>query len=211
MPLMNPAPPTRLSGTNFERLVAIAGDVEAFTRSSGRAFVEQDGTLARELLAQGGDHQRIDSDLDAAWSDMLSVPPGPSESMTTTVGFAVALRGIADLAANICDRVADMATHVQRPSQPAMDRLAEMVPAMVQGAVSAMRDGTSQSAELVLKQSVSADVAFAQTYHEVMQLVRQNTENYDLAKHLHAISRAFERMGDGAAEIADSVRSAALA
>jgi phosphate transport system protein len=210
MRFMNPSAPTRLSATSFERLVPIAEEVEAFTRSSGRAFVEQDGALARELLAHGGERQRIESELDAAWSEMLSVPPGPAESMTASVGLMVSLRGIADLAAAICDSVADMSTRAQRPSQPAMDRLAEMVPVMVQGAVSAMREGTSSSAEAVLKQGVSADVAFAQTYHEVMQMVRQNTANYDLAKQLHDISRNFERIGDGATEIADSVRAAAL-
>jgi phosphate transport system protein len=209
MRYMNPAP-ARLSAASFERLVPIAEEVEAFTRSSGRAFVEQDGALARELLAQGGERQHIESELDAAWSEMLSVPPGSSGSMTASAGLMVSLRGIADLAASICDSVVDMATRAERPSQPAMVRLAEMVPAMVQGAVSAMREGTSSSAELVFKQGVSADVAFAQTYHDVMQLVRQNAANYDLAKQLHGISRAFERIGDGATEIADSVRAAAL-
>lgn len=207
-----PAPPARTISSAFERLVPIAEGVEAFTRNSGRAFVEQDGELARELLASGGERQRIESELDAVWTEMLSVSRGSSERMTESVGLVVALRGIADFAAAICDRVAELATRSPSPaSHPAMTRLAEMVPDMVQGAVSAMREGTSQSAELVLKQGVSADVAFAQTYHEVMQLVRHDTGNYDLAMALHAISRAFERIGDEATEIADSVRAAALA
>jgi phosphate uptake regulator len=200
---MNLAP--RPSASTLERLVPIAEGIEAFTRSSGRAFVEQDSELARELLAQGGERQRIDSELDAAWTDLLSEAPS---SVPASVGLMVSLRGIADLAATICGRVAEFGDKPYRPSQPAMDRLAEMVPAMVQGAVSALRDSDPESARTVLRQSVSADVAFAQTYTEVLQMVRQNAETYDLAQDLHAISRAFERMGDGAAEIASRVRDA---
>jgi phosphate uptake regulator len=203
MPLMNLA--TRPSASTLERLVPIAEGIEAFTRESGRAFVEHDSELARELLAHGGERQRLDSELDAAWTELLSEPP---DSVPASVRLMVSLRGIADLAATICGRVADIGEKQDRPSQPAMDRLAEMVPAMVQGAVHALRDGDPESAKTVLRQTVSADVAFAQTYTEVLQMVREDAETYGLAQDLHAISRAFERMGDGAAEIASRVRDA---
>jgi len=208
MPFMNLTPPSRPSASSLERLMPIAEGIEAFTRSSGRAFVEQDAGLARELLAQGGERQRLESQLDAVLAQLVDEEPG---DVPASVRLMVSLRGIADLAATICDRVAEFAPNYERPSQPAMDRLAEMVPDMVQGAVSALREGTAESAANVLRQTVSADVCFAQTYTEVLQMVRQNTETYGLAQDLHAISRAFERIGDGAADIAYRVQASAEA
>jgi phosphate transport system protein len=199
-----------LPTSTLERLVPIAEGIEAFTRSSGRAFVDQNATLARSLMANGGERQRIASELDAAMAELLSGAGTPSRGVSAGVRLMVSLGDIADLAATICARVAELGDRVHRPSQPAMDRLAHMVPDMVKDAVSALRAGNRESAELVLRQGFTADTCFAQTQSEVLQLIRQNTANLQVAQELHAINRAFERIGDGATEIADRVRAAAV-
>src|SRR5258705_441570 len=62
---VRPSPPA------LARLLPLADRVEALTRTSGRAFVARDARLAESVLAQGGEHERLDSALDAEWSELL--------------------------------------------------------------------------------------------------------------------------------------------
>jgi phosphate transport system protein len=192
-----PSPPA------LARLLPLADRVEALTRLSGRAFVARDASLAEAVLAQGGEHERLDSALDAEWSELLG--RGLPNDVPASVGLVTSLQTITDLAATICAQVVGLSERGP-VVHPAIQRLAELVPDLLRDALGAFRRNDRITADRVLRSSVSVDVCFAQTYLDLLRVAREGAEQVETAQRLHAVTRALERIGDGASEIADSVR-----
>ncbi|HEX7671336.1 MAG TPA: PhoU domain-containing protein [Polyangiaceae bacterium] len=195
---VRPSPPA------LARLLPLADRVEALTRTSGRAFVARDARLAESLLAQGGEHERLDSALDAEWSELLG--RGLPNDVPASVELVTSLQTITGLAASICTQVVGLSERGP-VAHPAIQRLAELVPDLLRDALGAFRQNDRTTAERVLRSSVSVDVCFAQTYLDLLHVAREGTDHVETAQRLHAITRALERIGDGASEIADSVRA----
>jgi phosphate uptake regulator len=200
---------SRPSAPALARLLPLADRVEAITRISGRAFVARDAKLAQSLLARGGEHERLDSAIDEEWSELLG--RGAPNDVPASVGLVTSLQTIAGLAATICTLVVGLSLREEAPTaHPAIQKLAELVPDLLRDALGAFRRNDRTTADRVLRGSVSVDVCFAQTYVDLLHGVRHNAgrvENMETAQHLHAVTRALERIGDGASEIADSVRT----
>ncbi len=195
----------RSSSLPLEWLVPLADRVGALARSSGRAFVEGNARLAASLLAVGGEHSQIDSALDGAWSEVLGAPR--RNAIGAEVGLITSLHTIADLAARICAEVIQLSDRPPVRTQPAIHRLAELVPELLGDALWALRENDGSSADRVLQQGPTVDACFAQTYLDLLD-VAGRVGGFDTAQRLHAVSSAFERIGDGASDIANSVRAA---
>jgi phosphate transport system protein len=194
-----PSPPA------LARLLSLADRVEALTRVSGRAFVARDAGLAESLLARGGEHERLDSALDAEWSELLG--HGTPSDVPASVELVTSLQTITDLAATICTHVVGLSERDAPVAHPAIQRLAELVPDLLRDALGAFRRNDRTTADQVLRSSVSVDGCFAQTYLDLLHVAREGAGQVETAQLLHAVTRALERIGDGASEIADSVRA----
>jgi phosphate transport system protein len=194
---------SRPSAPALARLLPLADRVEALTRVCGHAFLARDAGLAESLLAQGGEHERLDSALDAEWSELLG--RGSPNDVPASVELVTSLQTITDLAATICSHVVGLSVRDAPGAHPAIQRLAQLVPDLLRDALGAFRQNDRATADRVLRSSVSVDVCFAQTYLDLLHVVRQNA-GVETAQRLAAVTRALERIGDGASDIADSVR-----
>src|SRR5882724_5206992 len=97
---VRPSPPA------LARLLPLADRVEALTRTTGHAFVARDAGLAESLLARGGEHERLDSALDAEWSELLG--RGLPNDVPASVELVTSLQTITRLAATICTQVVEL-------------------------------------------------------------------------------------------------------
>ncbi|HVU00113.1 MAG TPA: PhoU domain-containing protein [Polyangiaceae bacterium] len=188
------------------RLLSLADRVEVLTRSTGRAFVDRDATLARALVAQGGEHQRLRSALDEAWSDVL-VPGNEhaAKDVPVNANLVHSLQTILSLVGTICEHVMSVTAGTPPLHGTAIEQLAEMVPNLLRDAVSALRRNDPAYAAEVLRSAIAVDACFAQTYLDLLQVVRQDGDHMERAQRLHVVSRALERIGDNASEIAGGV------
>src|SRR5690242_19877053 len=91
-----PEPP--LSKRAMDRLRPVADQVDAFTRECGRAVVDADGELAKQLLSANGERSRCDAVLQAAWADILAGQSYPWADVAANVALLASLEKIADLA-----------------------------------------------------------------------------------------------------------------
>lgn len=195
----------RPSAQTLSRLLPLADRVEALTRRSGHAFVARDVGLARALIAEDGEIRELALALEAAWHDVLAKAGALPGDVSASVDLVHSLQRISELAGTICGHVVGLSGD-ERNTHPAIERLAEMVPDLLRDALGAFRNNDAGDAAEVRKTSVEVDVCFAQSYLDLMQVVRPPGAAFETAQHLHGVSRALERIGDSASEIADSVR-----
>ncbi len=200
-----------LSTRALDRLRPVADHVDAFTQRSGRAVVDGDVMLAEALLSPGGDRAKIDTALQAAWSDILGGQSQPRSDMTANVSLLVSLEKIADLASEVCRAVISLAAEMRLGELPSVKKLAELVPEMLRDALGAVRENDRRSAERVLGKGLTVDAWFAQAHFDVLQVLRPGTSDLTVVQKFHALSRALEQISDGASEIASSVRGPAAA
>ncbi len=208
MGAMDAVPPrsTRPSSPTLSRLLPLADRVEVLTRSTGRAFVARDAELARALLAEGGEHDRLGSALDDVWTDVLSDSTRTPANVPPSANLVHSLQTILELVGTICDHVVSLAGGEPALHATAIEKLAEMVSDLLRDAVGALRRNDAVYAAEVLRAAIGVDAVFAQTYLDLMQVVRQNEGRLEIAQHLHGVTRAFERIGDTAGEIAGRVQ-----
>src|SRR5260221_5792601 len=198
------------SPPSLDRLRPVAEQVDALTRASSRAVVDGDAELATAVLAAGGERALCDSALHAAWADILGGKEEAGASVAADVSLLVTLEKIADLAVSICRAVIGLADGRTLPELPSIRQLAVLVPEMLRDALGAVRENDRSSAERVLGRGLAVDTCFAQAHMDVLQVARQGTREMDVARQFHMLGRALERIGDGASEIAASVRPVAL-
>lgn len=192
----------RPSRPALDALLSIADRVEALARSSGRAFIERDSKLASSLLAADGEHASLESALEHAWVALLDGDPAAGD-VAASAGLFASLETISDLAAVICGHVVELGgSPVDQRSS--ILRLAEMVPEMLKEALRALRANDEDSARSVLRRAPAADACFAQSHLDLFQNV-QKAGRFESTQRLQAVTSAFERIGDGATDIAQFV------
>jgi phosphate transport system protein len=199
------------SPRQLDRLLNLADRVGALAQVTGRVAASRDAALATELLATDGECDRCDSAVRDAWSDFLATMDGSTVDQSSALELLVSLEKIADLAANICERVIRVSASESVGDLPSIRRLAELVPELLVDALRAVRANDRPSAQKVLDRTIAMDACFAQVHLDLLQVARQGGKQLDAAQQFHALGRALERIGDGAGEIAASVRHPAAA
>ena len=195
-----PPPKQRPSRPEVDTLMPLAERVEALARSSGRAFLERDSKLASSLLADDGEHARLESALERAWMALLDGDPA-SGDMAKSAGLVAALETISDLSATICGHVVGLSGSPNVDEKSAIRKLAEMVPDMLTQALGALRANDESSARSVIHQAPAADACFAQSHLDLFENV-QKAGRFESTQRLQAVTSALERIGDGATDIA---------
>jgi phosphate uptake regulator len=184
-------------------LIPLADRVEALARNSGRAFIERDSSLASSLLADDGEHARLASALQRAWMTLLDGGPDGND-VAKGAGLVAALETISDLSATICGHVVELKGSPGVDEKSSIRKLAQIVPDMLAEALGALRANDETSARSVLNRAPAADACFAQSHLDLFENV-QKAGRFESTQRLQAVTSAFERIGDGAAEIAQFV------
>lgn len=199
-----------LSTRALDRLRPLADHVDTFTERSSRAVVDGDVSLAEALLSPDGERAKCDTALEAAWSDILGGQAQPRPDVAANVSLLVSLEKIADRASDVCRAVIGLSVDSPLRELPSVKKLAEMVPEMLREALGAVRENDRKSAERVRKKGLTVDAYFAQAHFDMLQVLRPGTGDLTVAQKFHALSRALERISDGASEIAASVNGPAV-
>jgi phosphate uptake regulator len=198
---MQSAPPSKQRPRPaLDTLMPLAERVEALARSSGRAFIERDSKLASSLLADDGEHARLETALERAWMALLDGDSAGGD-VARSAGLVAALETISDLSATICGHVVGLNGSPNVDEKSAIRKLAEMVPDMLAEALDALRANDERSARSVLHRAPAADACFAQSHLDLFENV-QKGGRFESTQRLQAVTSAFERIGDGATDIA---------
>lgn len=192
-----------------ERLLFMGAKVEDMITKSFRSLVERNAELARETIAFDSEIDRLEVEIDQQCLKMLArwQPVAIDLRFITTVFKVVThLERIGDLGETVCKRAIELIeSHDPMTAGPALIRLNEAALSMVRDALDAFVAGDAVRAAEVIERDRITDAYYAQCFPELMERMLADPKNIGGATRLQTISKALERIGDQATNIAEMV------
>lgn len=182
--------------------------VERSVRDATTALQGRDGSLARQVIEHDVDVDRKEVEVEESCLKVLAL----HQPVAGNLRFIVAvlkinndLERIADLAVNIAERAAYLAT------QPAVDMafdfstMSTKTQAMLKDSLDALVNLDADLAYKVCARDDEVDALNRKMYVDVQQAIHAHPEHTESLVHLLSASRHLERIADGATNIAEDV------
>ncbi len=191
-----------------DMLLLMGAKVEEMIANSMRALVERDSALAREVIGDDREINRIELEVDDACMRILARRhPVASDLRFITIALKIVtdLERIGDLAVNIGERVIEL--NQEPPLKPYADlpRMAETAQAMVRKALDAFVSRDASSAESVIERDGELDAFYADTFRVLLTYMMEDPRNIYRATRVQSIAKYLERVGDHATNLAEMV------
>ncbi len=187
----------------LERMGAI---VEGMIDRSMQALVDHDVDLARAVIAQDVEVDRLECEIDDGCIRILALrQPTASDLRFLAVGLklVVDLERIGDEAVNLCERVVELAAHPRLKPYIDLPNLGKVVGGMVSDALRALLARDASKVREVLARDNAVDALYAQILRELITFMIEEPRNIYRASRLLSIAKYLERIGDHATNIAE--------
>jgi phosphate transport system protein len=191
------------------RLVTMSAWVERMVESVVRALVEHDSDLARRMIEQDREVNRLELEIDEMCVRMLALrQPAASDLrfITTAMKIVTDLERIGDLAGNIASRVIDL-NLAEDQASPSVDvqTLGTAVRALIRDAMDAFVERDADKAEKLPAVDDQIDELYWQYWRQLMAEAEKPTAHTHRAIELLFIVKHLERIADHAINIAEMV------
>ena len=191
-----------------ERLLLMGGMVEDMVTKSMRALRTRDSALARSTMKMDRRINRLECDIDELCMRILAMRQPVASDLrfvTTALKIVTDLERIGDLAANICERVAELNTQPAGPSDLDLGELADQATLVVHEALEALVHRDVERAIELLGRDEIIDEQYTRIFERLLALMAQDSTAIYRATRIQSIAKYFERIGDHATNIAENV------
>lgn len=190
------------------RLVHMTRTVEEMIEASGRALLERQSTLARDVTRRDNDVNRLEVETDGLCLRILARRQPVASDLrfiTTALKVVTDLERIGDLCVNVCERVIELNQEPPLPELEDLGRMAEICRAMVRDALEAFTSADVEKARSVVEEDKKVDVFYAQVFRRLLSFMVEDPATIHRATRLLAVAKNLERMGDHATNLAEMV------
>lgn len=198
-----------------DRLVDMAGLVEAMVVDAVRAVTERDADLARATILHDRRVNRAEMEIDEACMLLLARRQPVASDLrlvTTALKMVTDIERMGDVAVNLCERAIDLSGQSAVPHiDTALHELGKVVARMLRAAMDAFIQRDAALAEAVLAMDDEAD----EIYHQIVRAVAERIRSLGVdalpAGHveqnvsLQSAAKQLERIGDHATNVAEQV------
>ncbi len=191
-----------------EQVVHMGGKVEAMLADGFRAFETRDAGLARQVVAADDDVDRLQVEIDELCLQVLARRQPMASDLrfvTTAMKLVTDLERMADLCAHIAARTTEL---VREPAAGALQEISAMaatVGRMVRHALDAFASADVATAHSVIETDRVVDAHHAQAFRQLLNRIVEDRANVSWATCVQSVSRALERIGDHATNLAEMV------
>ncbi len=186
----------------------MGGMVEDMVTKSMRALRTRDSALARSTMKMDRRINRLECDIDELCMRILAMRQPVASDLrfvTTALKIVTDLERIGDLAANICERVAELNTQPAGPSDLDLGELADQATLVVHEALEALVHRDVERAIELLDRDEIIDEQYTRIFERLLALMAQDSTAIYRATRIQSIAKYFERIGDHATNIAENV------
>jgi phosphate transport system protein len=189
-------------------ILEMGGLVEDQIAQAIRALTERDETLSRATIERDHTVNRLDVEIDDLCIKLLALrQPAARDLRLITTGLKITtdLERIGDLAAHVAERALELSAEL--PIKPYIDlpRMADLASGLLHRSLDAF---VREDAELALSVCASDDALdklHAQLFRELVSFMVEDPKTISRAMRLLFVSKALERIGDHATNIAEMV------
>jgi phosphate transport system protein len=192
-----------------ERLLLMAGRVEAMLADAVRAVCDRDIELARATIAADRRVNRAEIEMDALCMQILSrccsLPREDLRFVTLALKMVTDLERIGDLAVNICERAVELRRAVGRGYYREVQRMGELAGTMVKDAISAFVAADAEQAQAVIDQDGEVDRIFETFSGYIIEQIGRDPEMARFGMEMQSVAKWLERAADHATNLAEQV------
>jgi phosphate transport system protein len=189
-------------------VLEMGGLVEEQIAHAIRALTERDEALAHETIQRDHTVNRLDVEIDELCIRLLALRQPAARDLrliTTALKITTDLERIGDLASHTAERAIELSAEL--PIKPYIDlpRMADLARGMVHQSLDSF---VKEDAELALSVCASddpLDKLHAQLFRELLSYMVEDPTTISRAMRLLFVSKALERVGDHATNIAEMV------
>ena len=189
-------------------LLTMAARIESAIARSMQAVADRDSTLARDVINEDAEVNRLEVDIDERWRKILALrQPAASDLrlITTALKIVTDLERCGDLAVNIAERARDLNEAPPMPPNNTLPRLAELAQAQIKKSLDAFVAADVELAAVVMKDEEMIDALFLQLFNELLTLMMEDPKYIRRATAVMFIAKHLERVGDHATNVAEMV------
>lgn len=191
-----------------ERLLYMAGRVEAMIADSTRALRTRDADLARRVVEADAAVDAEEQAIDEHCLHLLALRQPKARDLrfiTRAMKMVTDLERIADLAASIAGRSLRLIEVEPLAVEKHLPGLAQVVQSMVNDAIDAFVRGDARLAWAVIAQDDVVDVRYHTYLRATLSWMMTDPTRVEVGVDLQAVGKSFERMADHATNLAEQV------
>lgn len=172
------------------------------------ALVERDSGLAKQVICEDDQIDRLDFDLEEKCIRLLALRQPAARDLrfiTTAIKITGHLERIGDMAANITEKVLILNEIPQIKAYIDLPRMAQIVRGMIRRSLDAMVREDVELAHRVREEDVIIDRLNEQIFRELLTFMMEDPHKIQVCLYIMQISKSLERIADHAEGIADMV------
>ncbi len=186
----------------------MGGMVEDMVTKAMRALATRDSALARSTMKMDRRINHLECEIDELSMRILAMRQPVASDLrfvTTALKIVTDLERIGDLAANICERVAELNTQPPGPTNLDLGELADQATLVVHEALEALVHRDVEHAIELLGRDELIDAQYTRIFERLLALMAQDSTAIYRATRIQSIAKYLERIGDHATNIAETV------
>jgi phosphate transport system protein len=191
-----------------EGLLYIGALTERALERGAQALLERDSVLAREIVREDEQIDRLDVDLEDKCIRLLALRQPAARDLrfiTTAVKITGHLERIGDMAANIAEKVIILNDLPQIKPYIDLPRMVSISRAMIRKSLDAMVQENVELAKQVREEDTVIDQLNDQVFRELLTFMMEDPHKIQVCLYIMQISKSLERIADHAEGIADMV------
>jgi phosphate transport system protein len=190
------------------RLIYLGALTERAIERSVRALLERDSDLARQVICEDDQIDRIDVEIEEKCIRLLALRQPAARDLrfiTTAIKINGHLERIGDMAGNIAEKAIILNEVPQIKPYIDLPRMAEIARGMIRESLDALVHGNVGLARKVREEDDTIDQLNEQIFRELLTFMLEDPRKIHASLYIMQISKSLERISDHAAGIADMV------
>jgi len=191
-----------------EKILRLGGLVEQAIGRSVRALVERNSELARKVIQDDREMDRLELDIDELCMELLALHQPMARDLrfiATAMKITPDLERIGDHATNISERALEI--NKEPPLAPLIDisAMARRAQEMVRGALDALVRRDADAARVVIAMDDELDIRMEQVFRSLLSYMIEDPSTISRALRLTFVAKYFERIGDQATNVCEQI------
>jgi len=206
----------RHTSTEYERelqeikngLIYLGALTERAIDRSVRALLERDSDLARQVICEDDQIDKIDVEIEEKCIRLLALRQPAARDLrfiTTAIKINGHLERIGDMAGNIAEKAIILNEVPQIKPYIDLPRMAEISRGMIRDSLDALVHKNVEQAKRVRAEDDTIDQLNEQIFRELLTFMLEDPRKIHASLYIMQISKSLERISDHAAGIADMV------
>ena len=191
-----------------ELVLRVGGLVEEAISRSVRALVDRDSALARAVIGEDAEIDRLELEIDRLSLEALALQQPFARDLRficTAMKITTDLERMGDLAVNVAERALELNTEPQLKPFIDIPLMARRAQEMVHGSLDAFVERDPERARRVIAMDDDLDRRMEQIFRELVAYMVEDPQTITRALRLSFVTKYFERIGDQATNVCEQV------